>query len=92
MEEFLKFLKIWENSGEKRCNRLTSQTAFGLRVTLTAALELTDYLTSKVGFQYFMTRRMNQDALEVGHILGKNKMLHSALEYYYCFLVTAFFW
>ncbi|KAK3932240.1 Retinol dehydrogenase 11, partial [Frankliniella fusca] len=69
VEEFLEFLDSWEHSGVKRCFRLSSQTAFGLRVTLSGALELTDYLTSQVGYSYFMTKRMNQDALE--HFFGK---------------------
>ncbi|KAK3932916.1 Transposable element P transposase [Frankliniella fusca] len=69
VEEFLQFLNRWEHSRTKRCFRLSSQTAFGLRVTLTGALELTDYLTSKVGYSYFMTKRMNQDSLE--HFFGK---------------------
>ena len=66
MEEFLKFLKEWENSGVSRDFRLSSQTAFGLRVSLTGALELTDYLAApEIGFKYLMTKRINQDALEV---------------------------
>ncbi|KAK3915244.1 Transposable element P transposase [Frankliniella fusca] len=69
VEEFLAFLKKWECSGVKRCFRFTSQTAFGLRVTLTAALELTDYLSKELGYSYFMTKRMSQDALE--HFFGK---------------------
>ncbi|KAK3910066.1 DNA transposase, partial [Frankliniella fusca] len=64
VEEFLAFLKKCECSGVKRCFRFTSQTAFGLRVTLTAALELTDYLSKELGYSYFMTKRMSQDALE----------------------------
>ncbi|KAK3907199.1 Transposable element P transposase [Frankliniella fusca] len=69
VEEFLQFLQEWEALGVLRKFRLTSQTAFGLRVTLSAALQLTDYLSKQLGFDYFMTKRMSQDALE--HFFGK---------------------
>lgn len=88
VEEFLEYLKQWENSGVRRDFRLSSQTAFGMRVSLTAALELADYLGSpEIGFKYLMTRRLNQDALEVYvktviNILENHKYLRLIL--YFC--------
>lgn len=43
----------------------SASTFLGLWVTIRSALGLLNYLSSKLGLRYFMTRRMNQDALEV---------------------------
>lgn len=69
LEDFLLYLKTWEQDlGVKRDKRLTASAAYGLRVTLTTALELSTYLINECGYEYLMTRRLNQDALEVGFI------------------------
>jgi hypothetical protein len=65
LEDFLEFLEKWETSGVPRKMRLTASAAFGLRVSLQGALELSEYLVMNHGFEYLMTRRLNQDALEV---------------------------
>lgn len=69
LEDFLEYWKTWEKDiGVKRDKRLTASAAYGLRVTLTTALELSTYLINDCGYEYFMTRRLNQDALEVKSI------------------------
>lgn len=45
--------------------RLTTQTERGLMVSMKSTLELIKYLNEKVGYKYLITRRTNQDALEV---------------------------
>ena len=49
----------------KASEKLAHQTQYGFYVTCHSALQLADYLIDKLGFEYVMTRRMNQDALEV---------------------------
>lgn len=44
---------------------MTEQTAFGIEVTLTATLEILEFLTKENNFKYLMTSRLNQDPLEV---------------------------
>ncbi|XP_034242912.1 uncharacterized protein LOC117646214 [Thrips palmi] len=66
LEDFLEYLERWEKDPNlKRDQRLTASAAYGLRVSLTSALELSTYLHDNLGFEYLMTRRVNQDALEV---------------------------
>ena len=43
----------------------SESTDTGLIISLKATLELCTYLTTKCKFKYLMTRRLNQDALEV---------------------------
>ncbi|KAK3909704.1 Transposable element P transposase [Frankliniella fusca] len=69
IEDFLANLQTWETSSITRDKRLTANAAHGLRVTLTTALEISSYLIKNVGYEYFMTRRLNQDALE--HFFGE---------------------
>lgn len=45
--------------------KLTAQAEVGLYVSLQGALQLVEYLSRDVGYKYLMTRRINQDALEV---------------------------
>ena len=47
---------------------LTTSTFFGLLVTVRTALGLIKYLSSSLQYKYLLTRRLNQDALEVGTI------------------------
>lgn len=51
--------------GPKEAFVFSESTDTGLLVTLKATLELVEFLTSKCGYKYLMTRRLNQDALEV---------------------------
>ncbi|KAK3911161.1 Transposable element P transposase [Frankliniella fusca] len=64
LTDFLAFLKKWETSGVPRDQRLSASAAYGLRVTVQTALHLSLYLIKDLGYEYFMTRRINQDALE----------------------------
>ncbi|KAE8739209.1 hypothetical protein FOCC_FOCC015300 [Frankliniella occidentalis] len=68
LTDFLAYLKKWETSGVLRDKRLTASAAYGLRVTVKTALHLSLYLIQDHGYEYFMTRRINQDALE--HFFG----------------------
>jgi len=63
--EFLEYLVSWEKQTENQNEFLTIQTYKGLVVTLKGTLELVRYLCDKVDYKYLMTRRINQDALEV---------------------------
>lgn len=50
----------------ERC--LTVQTCSSLRITLHSMKALTNDLLNKHGFNYVLTRKMNQDCLEVSFI------------------------
>lgn len=66
LQEFLLYLKTWENvTSNDKMSFITQQTNLGLKVTLSTALELHEFLIEKCGYEYFMTARMNQDSLEV---------------------------
>lgn len=67
IQDFLKFLDEWEEKfpGPRKEFPVTNQTLIGLRVTLKAALLLIERLHEQSGFQYLLTARLNQDALEV---------------------------
>lgn len=69
LEESLKRLNNWEKFvREKKIPEnkfLTRQTAEGLRVTLMSTIYLTIYLMDKYNCSYVLTRKLNQDALEV---------------------------
>jgi len=44
---------------------LTSQTAQGLRVTISSTIDLSTYLLKSCGYEYVLTGKMCQDLLEV---------------------------
>ena len=46
-------------------HEITTSTFTGLYVTVSTALSLVDYLHVNFNYQYLLTRRLNQDALEV---------------------------
>lgn len=46
-------------------DEMTASTYFGLYVTVKNTLELIQYLSEKLNYKYLMTRKLNQDALEV---------------------------
>jgi hypothetical protein len=52
---------------------LTDSTDLGLVVTLRAVLEISEYLIDNIGYQYVLTARFNQDAIEVNN--NKNQIL-----------------
>lgn len=63
--DFLNFLKLWKQGVKVEKHAGLSQSTFvGLSVTLTATLELFDYLKKTFDIKYLMTSRLNQDALE----------------------------
>lgn len=45
--------------------RFTSQTERGLIVSIKGTLDLIQFLSQNVGYRYLMTKRINQDTLEV---------------------------
>lgn len=65
MCNFLSYLEAWEKKSEDKNFRFTSQTERGLIVTIKSTLELVNYLSEFVGYKYLMTKRINQDKLEV---------------------------
>ncbi|KAE8737771.1 hypothetical protein FOCC_FOCC016761 [Frankliniella occidentalis] len=68
INQFLNYLVKWAAMPGKQAAKLAHQTQYGLYVTLTSALEMSDYLINTHDFSYVMTRRMNQDAIE--HFFG----------------------
>lgn len=46
-------------------DELSASCFLGLVVTCRTALELVEYLCTQLGYNYLLTRRINQDALEV---------------------------
>lgn len=65
LRDFLNYLDQLDTMKTNASKKLTASTTIGLRVTIKSALELVEYLCKNVGFKYFLTRRMNQDTLEV---------------------------
>lgn len=63
--EFIDFLLEWKSKIKNADLRLAHQTQTGLIVTLKGTIDLVEYLSTEVGYEYLMTRRLNQDALEV---------------------------
>nr|XP_037276033.1 uncharacterized protein LOC119168745 [Rhipicephalus microplus] len=64
LQDFLSYLKAWEQHTKGGGGFLSNTTAAGLRVTISSTLELLDYLTENVGFKYLMTAKTSQDPLE----------------------------
>lgn len=64
LQDFLSYLKAWEQHTKGGGGFLSNSTAAGLRVTISSTLELLDYLTENVGFKYLMTAKTSQDPLE----------------------------
>lgn len=68
IKDFLRYhkecMELTKSQGKKHF--WSDLTDTGLLVTLNSTIELTEYLRStKIGFTYVMTKRFNQDALEV---------------------------
>ncbi|KAK3907771.1 Transposable element P transposase [Frankliniella fusca] len=64
IENFISYLIRWHEMPGKVAEKIPSQTHYGLYVTLCSAIEVSNYLIDEIGFEYVMTRRMNQDSLE----------------------------
>lgn len=76
-------------------DEITSSTYLGLLVTVKTALDLIDYLHDNLNYQYLMTRRLNQDALEVRlTVFNKlKKYIHIVIEQNITSIVlTALLW
>jgi len=61
-------------------NEISGSTFLGLWVTVRTALGLIDYLSETLNYSYLLTRRINQDALEVsrsqcGNSLFRDKQI-----------------
>lgn len=71
MATMLDYIDCWEQNlleGKiKEEEFLTSNTAEGLRVTISSTIELSKYLLNDCGFHYILTNKMNQDTLEVNY-------------------------
>lgn len=46
---------------------LTKNTADSLRITLKSTIDLVTFLLNNCGFNYVLTSKLNQDALEVSY-------------------------
>ncbi|KAK3916855.1 Transposable element P transposase [Frankliniella fusca] len=68
IESFIDYLYKWHEMPGKVIEKIPAQTHYGLYISLSSAIELSDYLIQSVGFEYVMTRRLNQDSLE--HFFG----------------------
>ncbi|KAH7955183.1 hypothetical protein HPB49_025246 [Dermacentor silvarum] len=61
---FLAYVTEWEVLTKGTRGFMSQSTATGLRVTIKSTLLPLEYLTVKMGYQYLMTSRLNQDPLE----------------------------
>lgn len=59
---------------------LSDSTSQGLRLTCKSTIELSKYLLNDCGFQYVLTRKFNQDWLEVTKIFSFEKYFLSTLK------------
>jgi len=66
--DFISYLEEW--GGEKENARLSTQTHRALLISLKAVLDLVVFLQTQ-GFEYLMTKHVNQDPLEVKANLTK---------------------
>jgi len=64
--DFVDYLEEWQQLAEEKGTAfIPNSTYSGLRVTLKAAVEVMEFLVEKCGYEFLMTARLNQDALEV---------------------------
>lgn len=64
--DFIDYLNKWKSDIPDQNFRFTSQTKKGLIVSLNSTLQLVEYLCTNVNdYSYLMTKRINQDKLEV---------------------------
>ncbi|KAK3927029.1 Transposable element P transposase [Frankliniella fusca] len=69
LTDFLSYLKIMDDMAQSKARMIKENTYLGFVVTVRTALDLIKYLHENFNYQYFMTRRLNQDALE--HFFGQ---------------------
>lgn len=67
IKDFDEFLRRWQTQWKKPKERfsVSPSTVNGFKITLGSTLELLQYLHEEKNFEYLMTTRLNQDALEV---------------------------
>lgn len=67
IEDFLKYLEKCLEMAKKNGKKyfISESTDLGLLVTLRSTLELAQYLLDRIKYEYVMTARFNQDAIEV---------------------------
>lgn len=67
IEDFLVFLQDWKNycQSNKIKFPISASTFNGLRITLKATLEILEYVITELHYDFLLTARLNQDALEV---------------------------
>lgn len=65
------WLDEWEKNFEQALIQekefLTKNTAESLRITLKSTIDLVTFLLNNCGFNYVLTSKLNQDALEVSY-------------------------
>ncbi|XP_071573631.1 uncharacterized protein [Temnothorax nylanderi] len=65
ISDFQEYLEEWHNKAlENDWKFLSPGTYQGFKLTLKSTIEVMMYLTENCGFEYLMTSRLNQDALE----------------------------
>lgn len=67
IEDFLIYLKEWKSYCLKNNLKfpISSSTFNGLIITLKSTLEILEYLIRDRFYEFFLTTRINQDAIEV---------------------------
>ncbi|XP_071576893.1 uncharacterized protein [Temnothorax nylanderi] len=65
IQQFIQFLNEWETETKKLDYiYLTHNTSLGLKITLRATLEIVEFLYYECNYEYLLTARLSQDALE----------------------------
>ena len=66
IQHFIDYLEEWENEAKLNNYKfIPDNTYYGLKISLENTLKLMDFLHEKCNYEYLMTARLNQDALEV---------------------------
>lgn len=77
LQSTLKWLDDWEQRVVDKLIKpehfLTSNTAEGLRITLTSSIQICCYLKEKYNMNYVLTGKINQDSAEVRIPLRENR-------------------
>lgn len=61
----LDYLDEWNRTATKAGYEFITENSYGLKVSLRATLEISNFLGGKCEFNYLITARLNQDSLEV---------------------------
>lgn len=64
--EFQEYLLTWKQSTSTNNHKfMPDPTYMGFEFTLQTAIQVATFLTQDIGYEFLMTARLNQDALEV---------------------------